>query len=214
MKKIITLIAIVLVSITATAQQRFEDGIYSNYSKNINRLTDVMDCIQVSYGHSFVASHDFNNVSEIWLRVSRFECSFYWDPKDYNEYIDYNYRDNYGKSYINYKRDVTQGGYSGMKLGWAFNKYFSAGLNFSFGAMAVYCETEDYHYHSLNTTDHYWTLGLELSEPYQNFGVGLYGKAQFNIGRFVLFTSAQINTNTEMILSAGVGILLNKGYWF
>lgn len=213
MKKIIALTAIILMSVVANAQQRYVDGVYSNNLPKMGKVTDVIDCMQLSYGHSVLASNGFNNVSELWLRIYKFECSYYWDPKDYEEYDLYDYREHYGKSYINYKKDVTQSGYCGMKLGWAFNKYFSAGLNFSYGAMAMYCETEDYHYHSLGVTDSYWTIGTYSAENYQNFGIGIYGKAQINVGHFVLFTSAQVNTNTEMVLSIGIGWAFERPWW-
>lgn len=210
MKKIIVLLAIIIACFNLNAQQKFNDGIYSSpKSFRYKKVIDPIEMTQISYAHGVFNALGYWNANEIMVRFWRIEFSFYWDGKEYNDFYDGNWRETINdKSYISHSRHVTQYGFTGSKWGYAFNKYFSAGLVWSIGLDASYLETEDTHLHYAGVNYHDWEIGTYLGEHSEQ-AIGVYAKAQVNFDRFVIFASAQACTNMDITASIGIGWLFD-----
>lgn len=213
MKKIITLITIVLFSIAANGQQKFNDGIYAKI-ETAEKNTDIFDLAQISYSHGVFNAVGFWECNELWFRVWRLEMSFYWDFTNYDEKRNaWSERVN-DKSYVAYDTSITQYGYMGYKFGFMFDKHFSAGVVVSMGADQIYYEKEHTHLYYIGEDYTNVTISNYFGNDYTNLGLGVYGKAQINVGNVCLFASAQLCTNMDTTISIGIGWAFEVPWWF
>lgn len=148
------------------------------------------------YNLSVGYSYSYPNTHEVFINLLKFEYSFYFNNnKTYLE----NTIAPYGTCYW-YNRENS--GFWGVKIGYLINRYFSAGLSFSW---KNYTMNYTNGYCSLHNENHEWVKGQNWEMT--NKGIGVYAKVSYPISVFSLFACGQVSTNKNFLI--GVGIMFN-----